>query len=116
MDLLSCPMCRRFPLKLHVFSVEARYSVNNPIQCELYCSFHGGMVRDLEETKCMECYTYEIVEGILTCPGCGRWYGIIDEIPVMLPDELRDRKRDRDFLAKWADKIPPEISRSESSV
>ena len=32
----------------------------------------------------------EIVEGILTCPKCKRWYPIKNEIPELLPDELRD--------------------------
>jgi len=32
----------------------------------------------------------EIVEGILTCPKCNRWYPIHNEIPELLPDELRE--------------------------
>lgn len=48
----------------------------------------------------------EIVSGIITCPKCNRWYPIIDEIPHMLPDDLRDEREDVAFLRKWKEKIP----------
>ena len=48
----------------------------------------------------------EIIEGLITCQQCGRWYPIIDEIPFMLPDELRDGKDDLPFLKKWKAKFP----------
>ncbi|MCD6511505.1 MAG: Trm112 family protein [Thaumarchaeota archaeon] len=47
-----------------------------------------------------------VVEGVLRCPKCNRYYPIIDEIPIMLPDELRDKDRDLSFLEKWKDKLP----------
>lgn len=112
MDILACPMCRNFPLKLQVLSREARYDVSEATRCELYCSFHEGMVENLEETNCRECYTLEIIDGLITCPGCGRWYPIIDEIPIMLPDSLRDRRREREFINKWSDRLPAEVLKS----
>jgi uncharacterized protein YbaR (Trm112 family) len=48
----------------------------------------------------------EIVEGLMTCTKCGRWYPIIDEIPHMLPDELRDGKDDLPFMKRWRDRFP----------
>jgi uncharacterized protein YbaR (Trm112 family) len=48
----------------------------------------------------------EIVSGIIICPKCHRWYPIIDEIPHMLPDDLREEKEDVAFLRKWKEKIP----------
>jgi uncharacterized protein YbaR (Trm112 family) len=48
----------------------------------------------------------EVVEGLLVCPNCGRWYPIIDEIPHMLPDELRDGEDDIPFIRKWREKFP----------
>lgn len=48
----------------------------------------------------------EIVSGIIICPKCNRWYPIIDEIPHMLPDDLREEKEDVAFLRKWKEKIP----------
>jgi uncharacterized protein YbaR (Trm112 family) len=61
---------------------------------------------------------YEVVsegqtvkEGVLFCTKCSRYYPIIDEIPVMLPDELRKDKKDRDIelLKKWQSKIPDKV-------
>jgi uncharacterized protein YbaR (Trm112 family) len=48
----------------------------------------------------------EISSGIITCPKCERWFPIIDEIPHMLPDELREQSEDLPFLQKWKSKIP----------
>lgn len=48
----------------------------------------------------------EIKEGLIVCDSCGRWYPIIDEIPYMLPDELRDGKDDLPFMIKWREKFP----------
>ncbi|MEM1673371.1 MAG: Trm112 family protein [Candidatus Bathyarchaeia archaeon] len=51
----------------------------------------------------------EVVEGIIVCPKCLRWYPIRDEIPEMLPDELRNRREDIEFLVKWKEKVPERI-------
>ncbi|MEM2875608.1 MAG: Trm112 family protein [Candidatus Bathyarchaeia archaeon] len=51
----------------------------------------------------------EVVEGMMVCPKCLRWYPIRDEIPELLPDELRDEKDEVSFLEKWKDKIPEEV-------
>jgi uncharacterized protein YbaR (Trm112 family) len=51
----------------------------------------------------------EIVEGLITCPKCLRWYPIRDEIPEMLPDEMRKEEEDLPFLKKWKEKIPQKI-------
>ena len=52
-----------------------------------------------------------IVDGLLTCPECGRYYPIVDEIPVMLPDEMRNKKTDLEFLRKWGQSIPDDVAR-----
>ncbi|TRO46160.1 Trm112 family protein [Candidatus Bathyarchaeota archaeon] len=51
----------------------------------------------------------EIVEGLIVCPKCLRWYPIRDEIPEMLPDELRKEAEDLPFLKKWKASIPEKI-------
>ncbi len=51
----------------------------------------------------------EIVEGLIVCPKCMRWYPIRDEIPEMLPDELREEEDELPFLRRWREKIPEEI-------
>ena len=41
---------------------------------------------------------------------------IIDEIPVMLPDDLRNKKEDLEFLTKWKDRLPKETVASGKPV
>ena len=53
----------------------------------------------------------EVDEGALRCSSCSRFYPIIDSIPIMLPDELRDKKGDMDFLRRNAGALPEDITR-----
>ncbi len=112
MDILACPMCKSFPLKLVVFEEKSIEKPPFVRQCELYCAFHGGYVRDLVKTDCERCYGLEIAAGFVECSGCGRWYPVVDEIPRMLPDEMRDRKLDKSFIEKWGEKLPQHILKS----
>ncbi len=55
-----------------------------------------------------------IVEGSLYCQECSRFYPVIEEIPILLPDELRDKKQDLDFLKKNQKKLPEKIIKQAS--
>lgn len=50
-----------------------------------------------------------VSEGVIFCSECSRFFPIIDEIPIMLPDELRDKKQDIEFLNKNKDHLPEKI-------
>ncbi|MCI0563432.1 MAG: Trm112 family protein [Nitrososphaera sp.] len=50
-----------------------------------------------------------VKEGLLVCSKCNRFYPIMDEIPIMLPDELREKDKDIEFLKKWQSKIPDKV-------
>ncbi len=50
-----------------------------------------------------------VIEGALYCTKCSRFYPIIEEIPIMLPDELRNKKQDIDFLEKNKEDLPQKI-------
>ena len=50
-----------------------------------------------------------ISEGVIFCSECSRFYPIVDEIPIMLPDELRDKNQDMEFLKKNAKSLPEKI-------
>ena len=51
----------------------------------------------------------EIIEGLLVCTECDRWYPISDEIPQMLPDDLREAKEDLMWLEKWKSRVPARV-------
>ena len=80
LDLLACPIDKHYPLEL--FEINIKREDNN----------------DTDDIT--------ISEGILFCNKCYRFYPIIDEIPVLLPDELREKRKDIDFLQKWQNRIP----------
>ncbi|WP_236976301.1 Trm112 family protein [Membranihabitans maritimus] len=42
-----------------------------------------------------------IIEGMLTCPECERFYPIVQGVPIMTPDEYRQRKLEEPILKKW---------------
>lgn len=112
LDLLACPICKKFPLK-HIVIEEAETTLKTEVPskpfCELYCGFLGVRLEGKVETPCEECFKREIVTGVLYCGSCGRWYPVDEEIPRMLPDELREEKYEVAFLKKYRDKIPEEI-------
>lgn len=53
----------------------------------------------------------DILEGVLSCPACLRFYVIAEGIPIMLPDDLRDRAQETAFLKRHAGKIPQKITK-----
>lgn len=50
-----------------------------------------------------------VKEGLLLCRSCLRFYPVTEEIPIILPDELRDKKKDIEFLKKWEELIPTQL-------
>ena len=53
-----------------------------------------------------------IREGVLVCPKCSRFFPVMDEIPIMLPDGMRKEKEEKEFLQKWKQKIPEAVLKS----
>lgn len=47
----------------------------------------------------------KVLQGLLECPSCHRYYPIIGGIPVLLPDEFRDPALEAPFLARWREAI-----------
>jgi uncharacterized protein YbaR (Trm112 family) len=50
-----------------------------------------------------------IEEGILFCNRCFRFFPIVEEIPIILPDEIRDKNKDLDLLKKWSNSLPEKV-------
>ena len=81
LDILACPIDKYYPLELIEIDTAEDKIINENV----------------------------IKEGVLFCSQCSRFYPIIEEIPVMLPDQLRDKEKDIQFLQKWQEKIPSKI-------
>lgn len=72
----------------------------------LACPIDKNHPLELHEIKSKN----EVVsEGVLFCSKCLRFYPIIEEIPIMLPDELRDKKLEIEFLKNNKDKLHEKI-------
>lgn len=93
-DILACPIDKHYPLEL----VELELA-ETPTPTPASASAAAA-----ENEK-------EIVAGVLVCAKCNRYYPIIEGIPVMLPDELREKEkqRDLDFLEKWKSRLPDKV-------
>ena len=72
----------------------------------LACPIDKNHPLELFESKAKEDI---ISEGALFCAKCSRFYPIIEEIPIMLPDELRDKKHEMEFLKNNKEALPEKI-------
>jgi uncharacterized protein YbaR (Trm112 family) len=52
--------------------------------------------KDLEEN---------IIEGILSCDQCKRYYPIVKGVPIMSPDEYREYKLEQPLLDNWQEHL-----------
>ena len=43
----------------------------------------------------------EIIEALMTCPNCNRYFPVVYGIPIMIPDEYRDESLEKPMLKKW---------------
>jgi uncharacterized protein YbaR (Trm112 family) len=51
----------------------------------------------------------EVDQALISCKKCQRWYPVIETIPHMLPDDLRNSDEDIAFLKKWSTKISANV-------
>jgi uncharacterized protein YbaR (Trm112 family) len=51
----------------------------------------------------------EVVDGLLFCPKCSRWYPIRGKLPEILPDHVRAKNADLFFLQKWRKLSPKRV-------
>lgn len=115
LDILACPMDKNYPLDLIELQVK-EFENDNLRESDFLNDDKTSKKKNLvinqendirgERTKNK---IIIIIEGILYCKKCSRFYPIIDEIPIMLPDELREKETDLEFLNKWKNNIPQKI-------
>ncbi|MFQ6105867.1 MAG: Trm112 family protein [Candidatus Hydrothermarchaeaceae archaeon] len=81
LEILACPICK----------ADVKYRKDADFLTCRKCSIRYPADR-AEGEKCPKCggKTERIKGELLTCVKCRRWYPIIDDIPHMLPDELRE--------------------------
>jgi uncharacterized protein YbaR (Trm112 family) len=118
LDILACPLDKNYPLELIELNVkelekedkvkENYHPLNNDENNLIVKKNNNGGGNKANEIKLKE-KVIIVIDGILYCKKCSRFYPIIDEIPIMLPDELREKEKDLQFLTKWKHSIPEEI-------
>lgn len=119
LDILACPIDKNYPLELIELNVKElerdkikenyhplNSEENNNIVKKNKNSGGGNKVNEIKQN---DEKVIVVIDGILYCKKCSRFYPIIDEIPIMLPDELREKEKDLQFLKKWKHTIPEEI-------
>ncbi len=77
----------------------------------LACPIDKHFPLEVYETKSKD---QIISEGAIYCSKCARFYPIIEEIPIMLPDELRDKNQDIEFLKRNQSALPEKITKHAS--
>ena len=122
LDILVCPFDKVSSLELFQFKTKPNSDNDSAVNYAEGSNKHNLITngkkndQDINGTKKstespstpeMGDQSSEIVEeGILLCRTCMRFYPITEEIPIILPDELRDKKKDMEFLQKWNESIP----------
>ncbi|MGA7370666.1 MAG: Trm112 family protein [Nitrososphaeraceae archaeon] len=103
LEILACPIDKHSPLEL--------YEINVHLTNETTLDKRSENRETLEEQTDNDTTYHNVIikEGVLFCSRCSRFFPIIDEIPIMLPDELREREKDLQFLLEWETKIPSKI-------
>jgi uncharacterized protein YbaR (Trm112 family) len=119
LDILACPIDKNYPLELIELNVkelekdkikENYHPLNNDENNNIVKkNKNSGGGNKVNEIKHNDEKVIVVIDGILYCKKCSRFYPIIDEIPIMLPDELREKEKDLQFLKKWKHTIPEKI-------
>ncbi len=135
LDILVCPFDKESELELYEFttrnlegkemkigiepksenleldeSIKNKRQISNTNPISISDVTKGGEKNKNEITS--NGHTYHdlvIEEGILFCNSCFRFYPIVEEIPIILPDELRDKNKDLELLKKWSKSLPEKI-------
>ena len=118
LDILACPMDKNYPLDLIELYVkeyesdnlrESKFKFPDDDKKTKKNNFTGNQEIGDIRGEVNKDKVIVIIEGILYCKKCLRFYPIIDEIPIMLPDELREKEKDLEFLNKWKNNIPQRL-------
>ncbi|BAA79470.1 hypothetical protein APE_0505 [Aeropyrum pernix K1] len=108
-EMLACPECRNPRLILYVVREKRGAMPPQPerLKCRRWCYLFDRPASTVPLSTCVSsCVERDIEEGVLVCPACGRWYPIVEGIPVMMDDKYRDPERDREIASRLAGHVP----------
>ncbi len=109
LNYIICPKCKEFPFKLTVLKqVKLNREAELP-PCDLYCGYMEEYIEKLGDPPCKECIKYEVIDGYLTCKGCGETYPIIDSITILQLKYLKPKKAIKEFIEKYRDSMPEDV-------
>ena len=103
LEILACPIDKHSPLEL----IEINVHLANESSSDKRSDNNETLEEQIDNDTAYD--NVIVKEGVLFCSSCSRFFPIIDEIPIMLPDELREREKDLQFLLDWETKIPSKI-------
>ena len=113
LDILVCPFDKESSLELFEFSTRNLEKTDSKIN--LKSNPQNVKLEDSNENKKEDILNDHsnndvvIEEGMLFCNSCSRFYPIVEEIPIILPDELRDKNKDLELMKKWRDSLPEKV-------
>ena len=119
LDILVCPFDKVSALELIVFNTLSNTSTESSRSSSLTdqdaitkerVNVENNKTNHQDGPITTSVLSSEIIqEGLLICRTCMRFYPITEEIPIILPDELRDKKNDIQFLKTWKESIPNDL-------
>jgi uncharacterized protein YbaR (Trm112 family) len=113
LDILVCPFDKESSLELYEFSTRNLEKSDSKIISETNPQNEklDESIENKKENIPNELANDDVVieEGILFCNSCSRFYPIVEEIPIILPDELRDKNKDLELMKKWSDSLPEKV-------
>lgn len=98
LNFLACPHDRQTPLRVYVFREQPRPGTRPLPRCEFHCALRDRPAEQATAEDCQRCADTEVLEGVLVCDECQRWFPISDGIPTLFPDDLR--QHDEAFLLR----------------
>ena len=84
----------------------AQIDITSAVEEDLEAQYTALLTPILPALEFLNLFKYhlEILDGVMRCPECKRWYPIFETIPQMLPDGVRDADSDQAFMDKWVSK------------
>ena len=107
LDFLICLKCQR-ELSCYPFAIEKKEEQAGFFHyCRYWCAANAEPLREKhpDVRECLECHKKEIKAGLLLCSSCQSFYPVINFIPEILPDNLRDENREINFLMNYVEAV-----------